>query len=36
MDSVRNAFLRKHHPGLMDKEEYSYLFISVQVFGLIL
>ena len=21
MDSVRNAFLRKHHPGLMDKKE---------------
>ena len=21
MDSVRNAFLRKHHPGLMGKEE---------------
>lgn len=21
MDSVRNAFLRKHHPGLMEKEE---------------
>jgi len=21
MDSVRNAFLRKHHPGLLDKKE---------------
>jgi len=21
MDSLRNAFMRKHHPGLMDKEE---------------